>query len=156
MTAYSAALNCTVRDMDERFERCLRDGKLARIGSQPDLVDKELKAAESDLETAEDSATEGNFKWATIQAYYTMFHTVKALVMSRGYREKSHACLSIALKALFVDGGILEAKHHNRFRDCMNLREDADYGLVYSESSAKAAVGWAKEFLEDAKIIIAI
>jgi len=140
-----------VSGMDERFERCLKEGKLVKEKHQPDLVEKELKAAESDLETAEKSVSEANFKWATVQAYYTMFHTAKALVMSKGYREKSHACLSIALKALFVDSGVIEAKHHNRFRDCMNLREDADYGMVYSESSAKAAVEWAKEFLEDAK-----
>jgi uncharacterized protein (UPF0332 family) len=80
-----------------------------------------------------------------------MFHTTKALVLSKGYREKSHLCLSIALKALFIDSNVLETKHFERFRDCMNLREDADYGLVYSEGSAKAAVEWAKEFLEDAK-----
>lgn len=140
-----------VRDMDERFERSLREGKLVKEKQQPDLVEKELKAAESDLETAENSISEGNFKWATVQAYYTMFHTAKALVMSKGYREKSHACLSIALKVLFIDSGILESKHFNRFRDCMGLREDADYGMVYSESSAKAAVGWAREFLEEAK-----
>ncbi len=137
--------------MDERFERCLRERKLVKEKPQPDLVEKELMAAKSDLETAENSISEGNFKWATVQAYYTMFHTAKALITSKGYREKSHACLSIALNALFVDTNILEAKHHIRFRDCMGLREDADYGVVYSEGSAKAAVGWAKEFLEEAK-----
>jgi uncharacterized protein (UPF0332 family) len=143
-----------VKRMDERFERCIREGKLVREGIQQDLVDKELEAAESDFTCAENSISEGNFKWATVQAYYTMFHTAKALVLSKGYREKSHLCLSIALKALFIDSGILENRHFTRFKDCMNLREDADYGLVYSESSAKAAVVWAKEFLEDANSII--
>ena len=111
------------------------------------LVDKELDAAESDLDTAERSLSEGNPKWATVQAYYCMFHTAKALVLSKGYREKSHACLSVAIKALFIDSGTLEKRHLDRFMDCMGLREDADYGLVYSESSAKSAVEWSKEFL---------
>lgn len=140
--------------MDERFGRCLREGKLAKEGFQPDLVKKELDAAGSDLETARASASEGNFKWATVQAYYSMFHTAKALVLSKGYREKSHQCLSIALKSLFIDANILEKKHFDRFRDCMNLREDADYGLTYSESSANTAVEWAKEFFEDAEMTI--
>ncbi len=140
--------------MDERFDRCLREGKLIKERIQTDLIKKEMDAAASDLESAEGSVADGNFKWATVQAYYSMFHTSKALVLSRGYREKSHLCLSIALKALFTDQGIMEVKHFNHFRDCMNLREDADYGLIYSDSSSKSAVVWASEFLEDAKKVI--
>ncbi len=126
--------------MDERFERCMQEGKLAKERLQPDLVKKELKIAESDLKSAKNSAAEKDFKWATVQAYYSMFHTAKALVLSKGYREKSHYCLSIALKALFIDSGAMNREHFNRFRDCMRFREDADYGLVYSENSATAAI----------------
>jgi len=82
-----------------------------------------------------------------------MFHTAKALVLGKGYRERSHVCLSIALKALFVDVGTLETKHFDRFRDCMNLRKDADYGLIYSEKSAEEVAGWARNFLAEAKRI---
>lgn len=140
--------------MDSRFKRCLDEQRIARIPVQPDLVRKELGAAEFDLKSAENSNRGGNSKWATVQAYYSMFHAAKALVLGRGYREKSHMCLSIALKALFVDTGTLEAKHVDHFRDCMNLREGADYGLVYSESSAETVVEWAREFLDAAKAVI--
>jgi len=140
--------------MDEQFERCVKEGKLVLERQQPDLVRKELDAAESDLESARSSVSEGDFKWATIQAYYSMFHIAKALVLSKGYREKSHLCLSIALKALFVDSSIMEGRHLDRFRDSMNMRKDADYGLVYSESSADSGVEWAEEFLESARRII--
>ncbi len=87
--------------MDSRFRQCLEEGKLVKIGIQMDLVGKEIKAAEFDLASAEKSLKEGNPKWATVQAYYSMFHTAKALVYRKGYREKSHACLSIALRALY-------------------------------------------------------
>ncbi len=140
--------------MDERFERCVREGKLVKIGLQPDMVKKELVVSKSDLKSAEDSISTGNFKWATVQAYYSMFHTAKAIVLSSGYREKSHLCLSIALRALFIDSGTLENKHSDHFRDCMDLREDADYGMIYSEQSALKAVEWAAEFLNDAKKVI--
>lgn len=140
--------------MDERFKRCLREGKLVKAKPEKDLISKELKAAESDLNTAQNSASEGDFKWATVQAYYSMFHTAKALVLSKGYREKGHFCLSIALKALFTDEGILEEKHYNNYRDAMHLREDADYGLIYSEDSSKGAIGWARDLLGEAKEII--
>ena len=140
--------------MDSRFKQCLNERKIVKVQMQPDLIKKELEGAGFDLKSAEASLAEDNTKWATVQAYYTMFHTSKALVLSKGYMEKSHACLSIALKALFVDGGIVEAKHFNRFRDCMSLREDADYGMVYSDVSAAEAVRWAREFFEEAQRII--
>lgn len=140
--------------MDSRFKQCLDERKIVKVQVQLDLIKKELEGAEFDLKSAEASIAENNPKWATIQAYYTMFHTSKALVLSKGYMEKSHACLSITLKALFVDEGIIEAKHFNRFRDCMGLREDADYGMVYSDFSATEAVRWAREFFGEAKKII--
>ncbi|VVC02206.1 HEPN domain protein [uncultured archaeon] len=142
--------------MDERFKRCLDEQRIVKIAVQPDLIEKELAAAEFDLKSAEESGGGDNFKWATVQAYYSMFHSTKALVLSKGYREKSHLCLSIALKALFVDEGIIEMKHFTHFRDCMNLRQDADYGLVYSEASAEEVVKWAKEFLEVARKVIVL
>ena len=140
-----------VRKMDERFRRCIKEKGLAKEPVAKDLIDKELGEAESDLGRARNSASEDDFKWATVQAYYSMFHTAKALVLSKGYREKSHLCLSVALKNLFIDPGIVGGKHYERFRDTMGLRKDADYGLIYSESSAKASIEWAQEFLDDAR-----
>lgn len=42
------------------------------------------------------------FKWATIQAYYSMFHAARALLYSAGYREKSHPALLTALNEIFA------------------------------------------------------
>ena len=140
--------------MDSRFDSCLEEGKLVKIAVQKDLVEKELEAAKTDLQSTERSLKEGDSKWATVQAYYVMFHAAKALVLSKGYREKSHLCLSVALKVLFVDANVLERRHYDRFRDCMDLRKDADYGLIYSEKSADEVTGWAREFLEEARRIV--
>ena len=140
--------------MDSKLKKCLDEKRLVRIPVQPDLVQKEMDAASFDLNTAEESFSEGNHKWATVQAYYSMFHTAKALVLCRGYREKSHACLSIALKSLLVDENLLGQSHFEHFRDCMELRDDADYGLIYSKHSAETVIGWANEFLEAARRII--
>lgn len=140
--------------MDSRFTGCIEEGKLVKIGVQQDLVKKELDAAMLDLETAKESLKGDNPKWAIVQAYYSMFHTAKALVYGKGYREKSHYCLSIALKSLYVDENLLEPKHFKHFRDCMDLRQDADYGLIYSEKSAEEVVEWADGFLTEAKRIL--
>ncbi len=140
--------------MDSRFKNCMDDGKIVKIGVQIDLVKKELAAAESDLKSCEKSLKENDPKWATVQAYYSMFHSAKALVLSKGFREKSHYCLSVALKALFVDSNLLDSEYYEKFRDCMNLRQEADYGMAYSEKSAGEVAEWAKELLSETKKLL--
>ena len=36
-----------------------------------------------------------------------MFHSAKALVLKKGYREKSHYCLLVALRELYIKSGEL-------------------------------------------------
>jgi uncharacterized protein (UPF0332 family) len=74
----------------DSFEKCVETRKLRKIGVQADLMAKELESSKFDLMSAEFSLANNNPKWATVQAYYSMFHTAKALVLSKGYREKSH------------------------------------------------------------------
>jgi uncharacterized protein (UPF0332 family) len=83
-----------------------------------------------------------------------MFHAARALTYSRGYREKSHYCLAIALKALFVDEGTMDARLARDFLNAMNLREAADYEAKFSQSGAKAVIASAERFIERATAII--
>lgn len=115
-----------------------------------DLVEKELSVAKSDLSDAKASHENGRYKWSTIQAYYAMFHAARALIYSRGYREKSHYCLAVALRALFVDEGKMEAQLVRDFLNAMNLRQAADYEAEFSQSGAKAVIASAEAFVEKA------
>jgi hypothetical protein len=56
-----------VRDV---LKRLLKDRKIQRIKPDRSLVTKEMKGAEQDLASARESISAGNFKWATVQAYY--------------------------------------------------------------------------------------
>ena len=140
--------------MNSQFKHCIDKHKLIKVKDTADLISKELSESQSDLSSAQSSLNEKNHKWTIVQAYYSMFHASKALIYKKGYREKSHHCLAIALKALFVDENIMEEKYYNYFRDCMALRHDADYGMIYSAESSKEVVDWAKEFLKEAKKLI--
>ncbi|MGI0016801.1 MAG: HEPN domain-containing protein, partial [Nitrososphaera sp.] len=90
-----------------------------------DMVVKEIEAAKSDLAEARDSLAGKKLKWATIQSYYSMFHSARALLYSKGYREKSHYALSIAIEELFSNE--IGLSMVNAFRDAMDLRQEADY-----------------------------
>ncbi|MBP9855486.1 MAG: HEPN domain-containing protein [Candidatus Omnitrophica bacterium] len=135
------------------FEECLHKNKIVKFPDVKASVKRELKAAQDDLKAAIQSLSENREKWATIQAYYSMFHTARALLYSRGYREKSHYCLIVAMKALFVTERVLDVSLVEAFQMAKTLRENADYD-EYSKKSAESLVDKAKEFLTVGKKIL--
>ncbi len=136
------------------FECCIKERRLIKIKPSNEMIQKELESAEYDFERARNSFEEGDFKWAAVQSYYSMFHAAKALVLKRGYREKSHFCLIIALKELYVKEDKLNAELVENLELCMSLRHEADYGLTYHQESAETAIKYAEEFLNTALKII--
>ena len=113
-----------------------------------------LNSADYDLNRSKDSYDNEDFKWTSVQAYYSMFHAAKALVLAKGYREKSHYCLIIAIQELYVKTGKISQETVDNLELCLHLRHDADYGLFYNEESAQTAIKYAEGFLEKSKIIL--
>ncbi len=74
---------CGVRRMND-FERCIEERRIQRIEISGELVRKEIDAAEDDLQWAKQTMSGTNYKWASVQAYYSMFHAAKALLFSKG------------------------------------------------------------------------
>ena len=142
--------------MDQDFNQCLENKKITAFPRGKELVNKELSMARSDLSDAKAGFDNQRYKWSTIQAYYAMFHAARALIYSRGYREKSHYCLAIAVRALFVDEGLMKAQSARDFLNAMNLRESADYEAEFSQSGAKAVIASAERFIEKAMVILVI
>src|SRR5947207_15941007 len=110
------------------LSKLLKDRRIIRSRTSSRMVAKELKGSGSDLETAKASYEAGNHMWATVQAYYSIFHAARALLYNKGFREKSHRVLLKALAELYPTNAmsyVLEI-----FEDAMNLIVDADYALV--------------------------
>jgi uncharacterized protein (UPF0332 family) len=132
--------------------RLLSERKLMRAQISREMILKEIEAAQADLRDAQDSLQSNKFKWATIQGYYSMFHSARALLFSKGLREKSHYALFLALRAIF--SGEVEASLIRQFEDCMGLRQEADYGLKFSETGALDAIDGAEKFFAKTKAIL--
>ena len=118
------------------------------------MANKELVAAEEDLAEARDRSCHGKYKYATINAYYSIFHAARALIYSKGYRERSHFCLAVALEALFVDEGLLAGRYLRMLQDTMALREDADYSGSFSRDGASISISNAGEFIGAARSLV--
>ena len=134
------------------LERLLKDRRISHSRISKAMVQKELSAAETDLKEARDSLKRGKTKWGTVQAYYSTFHAARAVLYSKGYREKSHRGLLNALRELARKE--LSAELLDDFEDAMGMREAADYGNVFSEEGAESTLATASEFLEQAKTIL--
>ena len=118
------------------------------------MIKKEVEGAKYDLLSAEESIHDEDYKWASVQAYYSMFHAAKALVLKKGYREKSHYCLLIALKELYVIPRELDPEFADNFEMSMDIRHEADYALIFDEESAKIAIENGRKFLEKALALL--
>jgi uncharacterized protein (UPF0332 family) len=85
-----------------------------------------------------------------------MFHGARALLYSRGYREKSHRALLAALKDLADDLGEITPDLLRTFGEAMDLREEADYGLEFSEANARGLIEDAHTFLETIRRVLGV
>jgi uncharacterized protein (UPF0332 family) len=138
--------------VNTEIQRLLNERKLVKAPISSDMISKEIAAAQSDLSDAQDSLQSNKFKWATIQGYYSMFHSARALLYSKGFREKSHIALFLALRALFYKE--IEASLIRQFEECMSLRQEADYGLTFSENGALEVIDGAEKMLAKSKQIL--
>ena len=76
-----------------------------------------------------------------------MFHSARALLYIKGYREKSHFCLIESIRSLYVEKGLLNYELVDALLDAKSLREDADYYGDFSEINAKRLIDRAEDLL---------
>lgn len=140
--------------MQNKFKKCLEYKKIVHFNRGPNLVSKELKLSLDDLNSAKDIYKRKNYKWATVHAYYSMFHAGRALLYSKRYREKSHYCLIEAIRELYVEKKELNFIFVENMHKAKVLREEADYYGEYKKSMAEELIKKSEEFLDEVKSIV--
>lgn len=138
------------------FKECLEKRRLVKYLRIKARVKDEIASAEEDLKDARDFFKRKRFKYATIAGYYSLFHSARALIFSKGYRERSHFCLRIAIKELFVKEKLLDPIYLEYLEEAVGLREAADYQSLYSDKGARKAILGADEFLKATQEILEI
>ena len=142
------------KEMNLEFQKALDKRRILPFSKGKMLIKKELKEALDDLNEAEDRLNNERYKYTIITSYYSMFHSVRALIYSKGYREKSHYYLLVALQTLFVDKGLLEEELAKDFHAAMVLREGADYHGEFSKEGAESSIESAAKFFQKVKAIL--
>lgn len=138
------------------LEEAVEKRRIIPFPSGPRLIHKELEAAKEDLDDAKDLLSRGRFKSATTLSYYAIFHTARALLYKKRYREKSHIQLAFAVKALYVDKGLLPQEYYDNFIQALDLREMADYKRRFSRDGAEKTVSIAEESIRLVEKILVV
>ena len=132
----------------------LKGNRLKRSSMSIDMIRKELRVGMDDMAEAEHGLERGAYKWTTIQAYYAVFHAMRALLYLAGLREESHVALKVAIRELYFDQGKISDDAFRAFERGMELREMADYKATFSEDTARWLVEKGKVRLGEAEKLI--
>jgi Uncharacterized conserved protein related to C-terminal domain of eukaryotic chaperone, SACSIN len=142
--------------MTLEHDDCIKRGKIKPFSRGVTLAPQELETAKADLETARKTHKEGDYKWATIQIYYSMFHSARALLYAKNLREHSHYCLIAAVKTLYIETKHIPAYFLEGLQEAKNLREEADYYNRWSQAGSEKLLKIAEEFLHKAESLIKV
>ena len=86
------------------------------------------------------------------RAYYAMFHTAEALLLSKGLQYSKHSTVQSAYGREFAKTGLLPARFHRALLDAYESRLSADYesGPGIDSETARRRLADADEFIDAA------
>ncbi len=94
-------------------------------------IKEELARAEDCLRSAELLCAHGQIADAVSRLYYYVYHTVRALLLSKGLEPKTHEGTVRLIGLHFVKPGIVDAQASHILAKLMKYREEADYNPSY-------------------------
>jgi len=83
-----------------------------------------------------------------------MFQALKGLLLSKGYREKSHICLKHAIETIFVDKNLISEDIFDDFDFARRAREWADYSYIYDEQLAVDLIENAEKIISEVENLL--
>jgi uncharacterized protein (UPF0332 family) len=132
-----------------RFEECIDKGLIKKDLLASERVESSLMIAERFLRSSRRNLEINEYEMAEIAAYNSAFHAGRALLFAKGYTERSHFCLGVALKGLYR-GIILDLL--NVFDKIRLSRHNVQYGgELVREDEAAFVIEFAQDFLDAAK-----
>lgn len=95
----------------------------------------------------------GDTDFAASRAYYSLFYTASALLLSRGLSFSSHSGVIANFGKEFARTRAMDPKYHNYLIESQDRRNIGDYSIVaeVTEEQTREMLGWAKEFVKAAE-----
>jgi uncharacterized protein (UPF0332 family) len=132
-----------------RLEECLDKGLIKEDPLAGERVESSLMIAERFLRSSNRNLEINEYEMAEMAAYNSAFHAARALLFAKGYTERSHFCLGVALRGLYRGKIIDLLKIFDKIR---LSRHNVQYGgALISKDEALFVINFAQDFLIAAK-----
>ena len=122
-----------------------------------DLCNYRLSQAKDCLSVAEINLEHGFFKDAANRSYYSIFHSMRAVLALDGFDSKKHSGVISEFRKRYIKTGKFSASFSDTIKDAFDLRTDSDYQDFYTVSkddvqqqleNAKELMQAVQEFLD--------
>ena len=98
------------------------------------LTKLHLEKAHACLVEGEQMVTLGSISAAANRFYYAVFHAIHALFVANNINSKSHHGTNAQFHQHFIKTGIIDPKFGHFIAVMENMREKADYDVIYDVS----------------------
>lgn len=121
-------------------------------------IEKYLQKVDRKITAAEKLLQDELYDDAISRAYYAMFLSAEALLLTKDLSAKTHSGVLFLLNEHFVKTGKLEKDYFEMLRKSKEMRENGDYEVLYeaTEEETKSAVENAKKFVARMKQILEV
>lgn len=118
-----------------------------------DLAKYRLEQAKENLEEAEVLFKINKFKGASNRAYYSIFHTIKAILALEEIDFKKHSSVMAYFNKEYVSKEIFPRELGKRVNEARIFREKSDYVDFYivTKEECKSQIDTAKDILQKTK-----
>jgi uncharacterized protein (UPF0332 family) len=120
-------------------------------------VNSEVKALLEKAKRSQKAAAklfkDGDVDFAASRAYYSLFYTAEALLLSRGLSFSSHSAVIANFGKEFAKTGMLNPKFHHYLTESQDRRNIGDYSVLaeVTKDQVHEMLAWAKEFIKAAE-----
>ncbi|MBS3099164.1 HEPN domain-containing protein [Candidatus Pacearchaeota archaeon] len=135
------------------FQKCLDEGFIRKDRNVEERVSDEILLAERFLNSAKNNLKIKEYEMCVIAAYNSIFHCERALLYKKGYTERSHFCIVVALKRFYDDEKLIELLHS---ADKIRIsRHEVQYrGKFVERGEVEFVIGLAEQLLNHTKEIL--
>lgn len=112
-----------------------------------------LEKAKRSQKVAAKLYKDGDMDFAASRAYYSLFYTAEALLLTRDMSFSSHSAVIAAFGKEFAKTGALNSKFHHYLMESQDRRNIGDYSILadVTKEQVLEMLAWAKEFIKAAE-----
>jgi uncharacterized protein (UPF0332 family) len=117
------------------------------------LINVRVESADEDLETAKELLKLNRYRAAVNRAYYAIFSTTNAVLLSKQIERSKHSGVEAAFIQNFIKTGIFRIEFGKMFNYIRKKREECDYSsrIKIERETAEKIVEGAEKFIRRMK-----